>query len=315
MKLRIVWSFLTIVAVALMMAGFAHAQTNKTSAHAQTKKTTAHAATPVTEVGDAGNSELEFQTELQVAVRDSATSDVATTVAAIVGTQTGTAADIAAKASTESAVAVNAPGVTAETLELTAQAPAVTEGAAPVAKAESEIPVKLDEKIVAKTQDASLRDLLMVFAVIAGFGVLAYLGISKFKYRNRKTEQFQMKIMAQHHLGPKKSLAVVRVAGESILIGVTDHHISMIKSLALLDEDEAGTEPQDFRAGLESIFSREAKPAVSSARETQTREVAGGTAKISFRMDEQAADAGEDFTISKIRDVVSKQIRNMKSLE
>ncbi|MBX3016675.1 MAG: flagellar biosynthetic protein FliO [Bdellovibrionaceae bacterium] len=293
MKLRIVWSVLGILCVTFVVAGFAHAQTR--------------ALPPITEVGDAGTSELEFQTELQVAAKDSTT-----TVAAVIGTQTGTAAEIAAKASTEAAV-------TAETMELKADVPAATESAAiesaaPVAKAESEIPVKLDEKIVAKTQDASLRDLVLVFAVLAGFGVLAYLFISKFKYRNRKAQQFEMKIMAQHHLGPKKSLAVVRVAGESLLIGVTDHHISMIKSLALLDEDEAGAEPQDFRAGLESIFSREAKPAVSSARETQNREVAGGTAKISFRMDESPAES-EDFTISKIRDVVSKQIRNMKSLE
>lgn len=293
MKLRIVWSIIGIFFVTFIVAGFAHAQTKKVAV-----------LPPITEVGDAGTSELEFQTELQVAAQESTA-----TVAAVIGTQTATAADIAAKASTESAIG-------SEALELKAEVPGVTEGAAPTAKAETEIPVKLDEKIVAKTQDASLRDLVLVFAVLGGFGVLAYLFISKFKYRNRKAQQFEMKIMAQHHLGPKKSLAVVRVAGESLLIGVTDHHISMIKSLALLDEDEAGAEPEDFRAGLESMFSRQANNAVSSARETQTREVTGGTAKISFRMDEQPQQSeSEDFTISKIRDVVSKQIRNMKSLE
>lgn len=302
MKLRIVWSVIGILFVTLIVAGFAHAQTSKPDAHART----APVLPPITEVGDPGLSELEFQNELQVA--------------AVIGTQTGSAAAIAAAAAKETAAnaaketAAADQAVTTENLELKTEAAdaAVVTGEAPVAKSEAEIPVKLDQKIVAKTENASLRDLLLVFAVLAGFGVLAYLAVSKFKYRNRKAAQFDMKVLAQHHLGPKKSLAVVRVAGESLLIGVTDHHISMIKSLALLDEDEPGAEPADFRAGLESLFSRQ-QNAVSSGRETQTRDVTGDTAKISFRVDENAD--GEDFTISKIRDVVSKQIRNMKALE
>lgn len=292
MRFRILWSLIAMFFVTLLVAGFAHAS-----------------FPPVTEVGDDGASGLEFQNELQIAAKEG------TTVAAMVGTQAGTAAEIAASAAEQMKTTADVAGdtaVTTENLELKAEVPAVRESAAPVAKAEAEIPVKLDEKQAGKTQESSLRELLLVFAVLAGFGLLAYLAVSKLKYRNQKTSQFQMKILAQHHLGAKKSLAVVRVAGESLLIGVTDHHISMIKSLALLDEEEAGETPADFRSGLESLFSRQQSVA-PPARETQTRDVTGGAAKVSFRMDENAE--GEDFTISQIRDVVTKQIRNMKALE
>ncbi len=63
----------------------------------------------------------------------------------------------------------------------------------------------------------------------------------------------QIKIIGQHYLGPKKSLAVVRVAGESILIGITDHSINCIKSLSLLEEELPGPDlSQDFGSALKA---------------------------------------------------------------
>lgn len=159
--------------------------------------------------------------------------------------------------------------------------------AATPAKQESDIPVKLDAKADEKNADNSLRDMLLAFALLFGFVGLAYLGLRRLKSRNPKTSQFQMKILSQHHLGPKKSLAVVRVAGESMLIGVTDHHISMIKSLALLDEDIPEEVP---RTEFGNFFR-----AKTQVPELETE--------------------SEDFAISKIRDVVTRQVRQLKSLE
>lgn len=295
MKSRLVWSLISLFVVTLLVA--ASAQATATRALASKKGEAVVVAEPA--------SELMFANELQVAVP----GEAVTVAANIVGTSTGTAAEVAAAAAE---TMTDSKGVTSETL---AAAAAKAESAVPsavAAKSESEIPVQLDAKAVEKTANTSLRDFLLVFAVLAGFGLVAYLFVSKLKYKNKKAAQFEMKILAQHHLGPKKSLAVVRVAGESILIGMTDHHISMIKSLALLDEDVPGAEASDFRAGFESVFSS-AKNAVSPSRETQPFEVTGGTAKVSRYA--EAAGEGEDFTISKIRDVVTRQIRQMKTLE
>ena len=62
----------------------------------------------------------------------------------------------------------------------------------------------------------------------------------------------QIKVLSQHYLGPKKSLVIVRVAGESILVGVTDSNISMIKSLALIDDEVPVETPKNFADALNS---------------------------------------------------------------
>ena len=66
------------------------------------------------------------------------------------------------------------------------------------------------------------------------------------------SEIFKFKVLTQHYLGPKKSLAIIRVAGESILIGVTDQNISLIKSLSLLDDDIPEETPAAFQVAEKS---------------------------------------------------------------
>ena len=100
----------------------------------------------------------------------------------------------------------------------------------------------------------------------------------------------QIKIIGQHYLGPKKSLAVVRVAGESILIGITDHNISCIKSLSLLEEELPGVEaPQSFSDEL--------------------------TRQDPDRL--QDSEDGENFAIAplaEIKDRVSSKLRTMREI-
>lgn len=186
---------------------------------------------------------------------------------------------------------------------------------------ESDIPVELDNKVTAKDTGSSLGRLVLILAVILGFGLLAYVGLRKYRFQNRKVSQFEMKILAQHHLGPKKSLAVVRVAGESILIGLTDHHISMIKSLALLDEELPAVTENDMKSGFDKVFSAKSegdlaaanlKPATpNKTKETRAAKMSEAFAGASVA----GADDSEEFAISKIRDVVTRQVRNLKTLE
>lgn len=86
-----------------------------------------------------------------------------------------------------------------------------------------------------------------------------FFGLFKFtKYWQKKTgikidENNKIRVLTQHYLGPRKSLAIIRVAGETILIGVTDSNISHIKSLALLESEEVPTDvPENFAQSLKS---------------------------------------------------------------
>lgn len=118
--------------------------------------------------------------------------------------------------------------------------------------------------------------LIGLLAVIAGgaFYVAKRVG------RPGQNSQTQIKVLTQHYLGPKKSLAIVRVAGESILIGVTDNSINLIKSLALLDDEIPEQTPLNFEKSLDA-----AEKVQSSSQ--------------------------EEFSIRQIKDVVSLKLKGM----
>lgn len=172
----------------------------------------------------------------------------------------------------------------ASTAELVVETPAQ---AATPSVAEADIPLATTESAIKAVEPSSSSKVLLGAGLLLGFAALGFLAIKKYKYRDVKTQQFQMKIISQFHLSPRKSLAVVQVAGESILLGVTDHNISMIKSLSLLDEDFNGDVPQSFN----SVFN-----------EGKT------TAKVE-------SDSETDvYSIQKIQDVVSSKIKNLRTL-
>lgn len=166
--------------------------------------------------------------------------------------------------------------VIAETTELTVEAPKV--------KKESEIPVQLKEAKEAAVPANMMTRIWLGIAMISATGALSYLVLRKYRRDGRITDQFQMKVLSQYPLGPKKNLAVIRVAGESILIGITDHHISMIKSLSLLDEDMAEETPASFAPVLKG------------------------------RGQEPLEDNIDSFSLSSIQDVVNRKVKSLRSL-
>lgn len=152
-------------------------------------------------------------------------------------------------------------------------------------KKETEIPV-----LAAKTSDASAKQSSSTSRVILSLGLVLGLlfGFSvflkKFLRKSPLKKNSQIKVLTQHYLGPKKSLAIIRVAGESMLIGVTDNNINLIKTLALLDEEiPESIQPRDFAKSLDQSMSG-------------------------------ADDEVEEFSISKIKDFVSGRLKNMKEL-
>ncbi len=152
-------------------------------------------------------------------------------------------------------------------------------------KRESEIPILATSKSSAsERKEAStsrvMVSLVLVLGLLLGFSVF----LRKFMKRTPQKKHSQVKVLAQHYLGPKKSLAIIRVAGESMLIGVTDQNINLIKTLALLDEEIPENTPKDFSQSLDNSMS------------------------------DGPQDEEDEFSISKIKDFVSGRLKNMKEI-
>lgn len=185
---------------------------------------------------------------------------------------------------------VDAPEVTQEVADISAATTAeqntpMKPVVAP-SKSETEIPVVLDAK-AANTDSAPIsQKVLLVFSIMGVLILTTWmLGRKYLKKGAVLTQSHQIKILSQSSLGPKKSLAVVRVAGESVLIGITDTQISMIKSLSLLDEDFPEQTPVRFENAL---------------RKT---EMAAGP-----------VDA-DSFSFSSLKSQVSSKLQSMKVIE
>ncbi len=112
---------------------------------------------------------------------------------------------------------------------------------------EDQIPVNLE---VVKPSLSTENPIYKMIASLSIVGILLTGGLLLVKRKGfKKTllKENQIKVLTQHYLGPKKSLAIVRVAGESILIGITDQAISHIKTLSLLDDDIPESPPREFK--------------------------------------------------------------------
>lgn len=152
-------------------------------------------------------------------------------------------------------------------------------------KTESEIPVfgKKESAREKKASSPMAQMILGLFILLSCLGTVYWASrkwLAKHKTKNPHTS---IRILTQHYLGPKKSLAIVSVAGESILIGITDHNITSIKTLSLLD----GEVPQSDSAS----FSENLAAAAQTDR-----------------------DNIEDYAMRGIRDVVNTGLKGMREL-
>lgn len=119
---------------------------------------------------------------------------------------------------------------------------------------EAEIPVLVDKSEAKKASGSSLEKLVMTLFVVCALLGAALFGLKRWAARRGKNiaSPTKIQILTQHHLGPKKSLAIIQVAGEAILIGITDQNISMLKTLALIDDEVPGHVPKNFADELDN---------------------------------------------------------------
>lgn len=183
---------------------------------------------------------------------------------------------------------VTAAATSTAAIESAAKAMTVEEIAG---KKESEIPVLAPIAKKGQVTSDSTSKVLASLGILIAVLLVGFVGVRRWVGKAAQpTKHTQIKVLTQHYLGPKKTLAIIRVAGESMLIGITDHNISMIKSLSLLDEEIPEEVPQNFN----KIFSK------------QSNSVSGAG------MDE--GDEAEDFSFAGIKDVVSNRLKGMRSI-
>lgn len=166
------------------------------------------------------------------------------------------------------------------------------------ARSEAEIPLNLEANKKAAAEGNGIFRILFSLSILGLVGAGAFFFLRKYSIPKAMKHQTQIKVLQQHFLGPKKSLAIVRVAGESILIGVTDHNISMIKSLSLLDDEVPEEAPQSF----DRVLGNKGQPADFDESKSEERKA-------------KSLDADEEFAISGIKDIVSKRLKGMRSLQ
>ncbi len=150
---------------------------------------------------------------------------------------------------------------------------------------EKDILISFDEKQKNASDSSGVFRVILTFGLVGTLATGAYILAKKKSVQQGKTSNpMKIKVLSQHYLGPKKSLAVVRVAGESILVGVTENNINMIKSLSLLDEEIPEASPSDFG----SIFQ-------------------GSTKNSDFQENE------DEQALMSIKDRVTKTLQNMRN--
>lgn len=184
---------------------------------------------------------------------------------------------------------------------------------APEAKAklpENEIPLNLDAAKKTAEAGSSATKALVSMMIIGVLLAVTYFGIRRYKTSNTiNKSNTKIKVISQHYLGPKKSLAIIHVAGESMLVGITDHNISMIKSLSLIDDEVPEVLPNTFGQTLtQAEAAGEARIAQASAS------LQAGTGATSGKPMANAYELDEEFSFANVTETVSKKIKSMRSI-
>lgn len=167
---------------------------------------------------------------------------------------------------------------------------------------ESQIPVLTSVKEEKKASSGSFGKVIMSLGVLLVGLLAALFGVKRYaKQKDKNAPGASIRVMTTHSLGPKKNLAIIQVAGEAILIGVTEHNISMIKTLALIDDEIPNQSPRTFDTALDEYEQEVEGPSRGGGR---------------FSVQGANGEPEDDFTVrglSEIRDKVSMRLKGMKN--
>lgn len=104
---------------------------------------------------------------------------------------------------------------------------------------ENEIPLAPKKATATASGMPSLQRVaagLFVVALLIASGILMTRKMKQ-KRAGTSLSADSITVVSQKYLGPKRNLVLVRVTGEYLLLGVTDHNISLIKNLNVVDDE------------------------------------------------------------------------------
>lgn len=146
---------------------------------------------------------------------------------------------------------------TAVTAPAAASDQAIQAAATQAEKKESEIPVVMKAKSASAESHVAWRlAASMAFLALIG-GVLVFVTRRWTRKKDKGGSKARIEMLHQFHVGPRRSLALVRVSGEAILIGITDQNINMLKTVTLIDDEMEEAFKSGFNNFLEDEFSVE----------------------------------------------------------
>lgn len=146
-----------------------------------------------------------------------------------------------------------------------------------------------------KESNDSSKLIYMTLFLLATGGYLVWFLKNRSKMVNGPESLMKIKMITQFHIGPKKSLVVIRVAGESLLLSVTDSQINLIKSLSLLDEDLPELNTKDFQNTLD--------------------EQEEDSHKVAFQTTRDNSNSAEEFTFGPaVKTTLTKKIPGLRKI-
>ena len=169
------------------------------------------------------------------------------------------------------------------------ETPPVPETKAEVTASAEDQPVfqeKIQKKVAVETaQPLWLRMAISLIIVLSmAFGLILWLKRSP-RFKKTLGKAPLIELLHQIPIGGRNTLAVIRVAGESVLIGISDQKISMLKSLTLLEEEA----PK--QAAVQARFGKTLKKALNTPSEHE-----------------------EEFAMKGLKDAVRDRLRNLKEI-
>ncbi len=176
-----------------------------------------------------------------------------------------------------------------------------TENSANSAPQESQIKINIEQaaKLSPDNDNQALSKIMIALAFLGIISLGSFILVKKSKQKStRKHAPIKMKLVNHLPLGPKKQLTIVEVGGEHVLIGVTDHHISLIKSLSILDEDIDLS--QSERETKTKTFKNQLDDELKTTDQNQSK-----------KFDDFVED---EFSISEVKTILSKKLSQMRRL-
>ncbi len=161
--------------------------------------------------------------------------------------------------------------------------------------AEEDIPVLTGRTETGPVESSTYGRLLVSLLIVLGVALGLVVASRRWISRAQRDESLaRVRLITQLHLGPKRSVAIINVAGESLLIGVTDHNISLLRNLSLLDEEIPDSVPRDFDQAL--------------------AEGDLGQGSVPGQTQDNSPRKMEDVNMSSVRKLVADRLKQMRPL-